>query len=164
MASLASKETAGAAMYNVALQEKEMHLLHEQLLRERSELQRTSQLCKAQAEELKRRERLNSSLWEQRVCLERDASELRARLARRAQAELQREVVWALGYVRISLRWLGHLFGVDRRLTAAGREQAEQLGEEVPLRVKKWEMIEMGMEMEWIGYGKWKDEWGKFCG
>ncbi|CAK9102554.1 Phosphoglycerate mutase-like protein 1 [Durusdinium trenchii] len=30
-----------------------------------------------------------------------------------------------------SLRWLGHLFGVDRRLTAAGREQAEQLGEEV---------------------------------
>ncbi|CAK9090736.1 unnamed protein product [Durusdinium trenchii] len=116
MASLASKETAGAAMYNVALQEKEMHLLHEQLLRERSELQRTSQLCKAQAEELKRRERLNSSLWEQRVCLERDASELRARLARvesqqqkevqdlklkltssealreRAQAELQREV------------------------------------------------------------------------
>eukprot|EP00435_Cladocopium_sp_Y103_P068701 s45_g32.t1 len=82
---------AGAAMYKVPLQEKDVQALQEQLLRERSERQRATQLCKAQDEELKRRERLNSSLWEQRVRLERDASELRGRLAR-AESQQQKEV------------------------------------------------------------------------
>jgi len=89
--SLTSKDAAGAAMYKVPMQEKDMQALHEQLLRERSERQRAAQLCKAQEEELKRRERLNSSLWEQRVRLERDASELRGKLAR-AESQQQKEV------------------------------------------------------------------------
>lgn len=65
---VAAKESSGTAY---GLEESEVHLLHKQLLRERSERQRGMQLCKAQEEELKRRERQNSSLWEQKIHLER---------------------------------------------------------------------------------------------
>eukprot|EP00434_Breviolum_minutum_P021831 symbB.v1.2.019267.t1/scaffold1509.1/size114668/2 len=155
--SLTSKDAAGAAMYKVPMQEKDMQALHEQLLRERSERQRAAQLCKAQEEELKRRERLNSSLWEQRVRLERDASELRGKLARaesqqqkevhdltlqlrrcealhaRETSELQREVVRDAHEHNASaerrVTWLGGLFRRDSPLTALGQRQAKMLGE-----------------------------------
>lgn len=91
---LAAKDSAGSSGCRTKLwrdQERDAHMLQQQLVRERMENQRHAQAARTKDEELLRSEHAVRSLREQKVQLERQMSQLRGDLAR-SEAARQREV------------------------------------------------------------------------